>query len=224
MLSTLHRNYQRLKKLLLIILFGREKAVLVRFALREYASLRRFNPTNLLEIYAKHPSDIYQHLTTLYMLTVEFNLKTILELGTRDGESTVALLYAAHQIDGEVYSVDIDPCLEARNVIESHGFNDRWFFTQEDDLNFEWTTPIDHLFIDTSHEFEHTIKEFKKYEPYVKVGGIITLHDTTSCPEVMKAVEEYLRNRSDLRLYRYLNSNGLAVIFKTSTKNGNQDE
>ena len=40
----------------------------------------------------------------------------------------------------------------------------------------------------------------------------------------MKAIEIYLRNRKDLRLYKYLNNNGLAVIFKVSTKKENTDE
>jgi predicted O-methyltransferase YrrM len=136
---------------------------------------------NLIEKYAKQPSDIYQHLTTLYILTVEFNLKTILELGIREGKSTIALLKAAYQIGGEVYSVDINSCLEARNVIEKHRLNDRWVFIPGDDLKVEWNKPLDYLFIDTSHEYKQTIKELEKYEPCVKIGVIITLHDITAC-------------------------------------------
>ena len=68
--------------------------------------------------------------------------------------------------------------------------------------------------IDTSHTYEHTLKELQKYEPYVRIGGIITLHDTISFPEVMTAISDYVKNRRDLRVYNYLHNNGLAVIFK----------
>lgn len=61
---------------------------------------------------------------------------------------------------------------------------------------------------------QHTLKELEKYEPHVREGGIITLHDIITFPSVMKAIDEYLRNRNDLRLYKYLHNNGLAVIFK----------
>ncbi len=222
-MSILRRGFKRLKLLFLEILFGKEKSLFLRYALREHDNLCRYNSINLIEIYSKQLSDIYQHLTTLYMLTVELNLKTILELGTRDGKSTIALLQAAHQIDGEVYSVDIDPCLEARNVIKKHRLDDRWIFIQQDDLKLEWNRPIDHLFIDTTHEFEQTMKELEKYEPYVKVGGIISLHDIIACPDIIKAVEAYLRNRNDLRLYKYLHNNGLGVIFKGSTNKETND-
>ena len=65
-----------------------------------------------------------------------------------------------------------------------------------------------------AHTYEHTLKELRKYEPYVRIGGIITLHDIISFPEVMTAISDYVENRRDLRVCSYLNNNGLAVIFK----------
>lgn len=52
-----------------------------------------------LEFQMIQPTDIHEHLQTLYMLTVELNLKNILELGTRTGESTIALLSAAKTLN-----------------------------------------------------------------------------------------------------------------------------
>lgn len=46
---------------------------------------RNIEPNNLLETHMVKPSDIHEHLATLYMLTIELNLKTIVELGTRGG-------------------------------------------------------------------------------------------------------------------------------------------
>lgn len=160
------------------------------------------------------PSDIYAHLPTLYWLTVDAGRKRILELGTRDGDSTVALLLAAREIDGQVTSVDIAPCPVAHARVEAGGLQDRWTFLQRDDLALEWTAPIDHLFIDTTHEFAQTLNELRKYEPFVAPGGAISMHDTTSCPTVWRAVDQYFRGRRDVRIFRYYHNNGLAVIEK----------
>src|SRR2546428_9844417 len=74
-----------------------------------------------LEYLSRYPSDIYSHLPTLYMLSVEMKLRTMVELGTRTGVSTTALLYAAEEIGGHVYSFDIDPCVEAKKAVQSLG-------------------------------------------------------------------------------------------------------
>ncbi len=174
----------------------------------------KIKPTDHLEAHMIKPTDIHEHLMTLYMLTVELNLKTIVELGTREGESTIALLEAARRIGGRVHSIDIDPCIKAKEMVRSYGLEKYWVFTQGDDLEVEWGKPIDHLFIDTSHLFEHTVKELEKYEPHVKRGGIITLHDTVIYPEVLPAIMKYTDGRGDLRVYKYFNNSGLVVIFK----------
>jgi predicted O-methyltransferase YrrM len=212
--SRLSSLFKEVRYGLLQLFVGRKARVCVEKSLQEHKNLSRFNPANLLETLMAQPSDIWEHLATLHMLNVEFDLKTVLELGTAEGESTVALLQAAHQIDGRVYSIDINPCREAWNVITNFGLGDRWSFIQGDDLQVNWDKSIDHLFIDTSHTYEHTLKELQKYEPYVRIGGIITLHDTISFPEVMTAILDYIKNRGDLRVYNYLHNNGLAVIFK----------
>jgi len=171
-------------------------------------------PNNVLEKHMSKLTDIHEHLQTLYMLTVELNLRVIVELGTGGGESTIALLEAAKQIGGRVYSLDVSPCLEAKAKIRAYELSKYWEFIQGDDLKIEWNKPISHLFIDTTHTYDQTIKELKKYEPLVMSGGIITLHDIVLHPEVLQAINEYLKGRTDLHLYKYLNCNGLAVIFK----------
>lgn len=163
---------------------------------------------------AREPTDIHEHLTTLYMLTREFRLDPVLELGTRTGESTVAFCQAASEIGGSVVSVDIEDCPEAKRAIRAAGLDKTWSFHRHDDLTFHWEAPIGCLFIDTSHEYEHTRRELAKYEPHVKRGGIIILHDYVGCPGVERAVREYTESRPDLRVYRYYNNQGLAVIFK----------
>lgn len=213
-----YRVFRQVRRGILQLLFGGKARDCLEKSLQEFTNLSRFSPTSVLETYMKQPSDIWEHLATLYMLTVEFDLKTILELGTAEGESTIALLQAAYKIEGKVYSIDINPCETARQAIQNSGFLDRWSFIQSDDLRVKWEREIDHLFIDTSHEFQHTLKELEKYEPYVREGGVITLHDIVAFPSVMRAIDEYLKDRKYLRLYKYLHNNGLVVIFKGRQK------
>jgi predicted O-methyltransferase YrrM len=157
-------------------------------------------------------SDIYAHLPTLYKTTVDRKLRRILELGTRTGESTVALLTAAREVGGRVTSVDIEPCPAAEARVREAGLDRYWTFLRSDDLALEWTEPVDHLFVDTSHTYDHTVRELRKYEPFVAPGGVISMHDTTSHPDVWRAIEDHFRGRKDVRVFRYYHNNGLAVI------------
>ena len=162
-------------------------------------------------------TDIHEHLCTLYMLTVELKLMNVLELGTRGGESTVALLQASKEIGGNITSIDIRPCLEAKKLVNDLHLNHNWKFIQGDDLKVKWENPIDHLLIDTSHTYDHTLAELKKYEPYVKEGGIITFHDTISSPPVYKAIKKYMEGREELKFYHYFNNNGFGILKKQIT-------
>ena len=41
-----------------------------------------------------------------------------------------------------------------------------------------WQEPIDVLFIDADHSYQAVRKDWDDWSPYVKVGGIIALHDS----------------------------------------------
>ena len=64
-----------------------------------------------------------------------------------------------------------------------------WHFVRKEDVMFasefaEWCKanrtnfPIDVLFIDTSHLFEHTLKEFQSWFPFLAANAKVILHDT----------------------------------------------
>lgn len=159
------------------------------------------------------PSDNHEHLTTLYLLSILKGSKTIVELGTADGESTISLLSAARETGGMVYSFDIEPCEEAKKLVHSYGLENFWCFTQGDDRKADWRKPIDHLYIDTSHYYEHTLYELEKFEPLVRNGGVITMHDSTVA-DVSRAVKDHFKKRRDVKVLEYLNNNGLFIILK----------
>ena len=159
-------------------------------------------------------SDINEHLVTLELLTREFGLKQVLELGVDSGQSTLSFLRAAKAIGGFVISVDIGDCPRAAEKVKTEGLSDHWAFMRRDDMLLPWAGRIDHLFIDTSHGYGHTLAELEKFEPFVVPGGVISMHDITSFPGVQRAIDKYTEGRPDLRQYSYYNNHGLAVIFK----------
>jgi predicted O-methyltransferase YrrM len=133
----------------------------------------------------------------------------------------VVLLHAAKEIGGKVFSIDVDECADAKKLVGAYGLGEYWQFIQADDLAVEWDKAVDHLFIDTSHTLDQTIKELKKYEPYVRRGGIITMHDSVTRAEVKEAALNYIAERDDFRMYEYINNNGLLILFKSGSQSSN---
>jgi predicted O-methyltransferase YrrM len=148
-------------------------------------------------------SDIYAHLPLLYWHAASKHGSNILELGVRWGNSTSALLLAAHDSGGMLYSVDVN-----KPDVPFEG-DERWRFLQCDDMHMaavifaEGGAPYDVLFIDTSHELEHTLHELRTYGEMVKAGGVILCHDTEwqGC-EVATALDIYAHDMGRLRQTR----------------------
>jgi predicted O-methyltransferase YrrM len=109
----------------------------------------------------------------------------IVELGTRRGVSTSALL-AGCEVHGRghVWSFDIDPA----DVPQEFRDSDYWTFTQTDGLGELAldTAPreIEVLFIDLDpHSFEQTLTALTLWVPRIVPGGVALLHDT-EWPEI----------------------------------------
>lgn len=122
-------------------------------------------------------SDIQDCLERLYGTAVSYPAVRVLELGVRTGVSTSAFLAAAEQVAGHVWSVDIaTPHVPLDRWLAS-GF---WSLSVGDDMQvFVWPAArFDVLFIDTSHAYDHTLAELRKFVPLVDPGGTVLLHDT----------------------------------------------
>ena len=108
----------------------------------------------------------------------------ILELGVERGSSTTAFCWIAEQINGSVFSVDIDDCSNA--VI-----SDKWKFIQSNDLNYKFILKkfeklekegIDLIYIDSYHENHHVLKLLNIWFKFVKKDGAIFIDDIDSFP------------------------------------------
>jgi len=122
-------------------------------------------------------SDIQDCLYRLFNAAVAYPQVRVLELGVRSGVSTSAFLAAAEQVGGHVWSIDIEVPQVPMNQWLASGL---WSFDQGDDLNLTVSpgNKFDVLFIDTSHTYEHTLAELRKFVPMVAPGGTVLMHDT----------------------------------------------
>ncbi len=139
-------------------------------------------------------SDIQEYMPFLHEMAGEH--PRILELGTRSGNSTIAFLAAIEKVGGHLVSVDIDPC----PLIPDHP---QRTFIQGDDMSQEvWDKlPFHLVFIDTSHYYQHTLDECRRFVPMI--SGIALFHDTRlfphpheyewheDIPPVRKALDDY---------------------------------
>lgn len=128
------------------------------------------------------PSDIWEHLPFLHDTALSYERPKIIELGVRTGNSTSALLAAAEEGGGHLWSVDII----VPPVPVAWLDDEAWTFLHGSDVHPEIvrrikedTAPgVDVLFIDSSHEYEHTLEELRTYVPMVRPGGVVLMHDT----------------------------------------------
>lgn len=125
-------------------------------------------------------SNLCDYAIPLFERALKANV--IVELGVGGGLSTQAFLHACNKIGGHLYSVDIVDCPKARLTVANLEPEKYWTFTIMNDLEYAtlWRQPIDLLFIDSIHTFEHTLAELDLYSKFVKEDGIILMHDTVN--------------------------------------------
>jgi predicted O-methyltransferase YrrM len=128
------------------------------------------------------PTDFSDHLATLFTEGMICKPKLIVELGTRGGESTFVLERVASLCQAFFVSVDIEDCSGSSAYAQ-------WRFVKKDDIQFAaefsaWcqkepiNPSIDLLFIDTSHKYEHTVKEINSWFPWLSPRAKVIFHDT----------------------------------------------
>ena len=144
--------------------------------------------TETFQKYQQHymtPSDIQHHLGLLFSLAKG----NVLELGTRGGVSTQALLAGVERHGGRVWSVDIEDC---SSVAAGHPL---WTFVQGSSIDQAFYEsigePWDLLMIDTEHTYEQASAELSLWGLLVRPGGHILMHDPETFPGVRRAAREF---------------------------------
>lgn len=179
--------------------YGREKGLIN--ALKIVRTLTQ--PTDERRDY----DNIVDHLETLK----KYSTGITLELGSREGASTSALLEGG----AEVWSVDIES-----SYADAWRGHPRWHFVCGDSTSPETIAmlveeglpeKIDTLFLDTDHTYAQVVRELACWLPRMKPHGIVLAHDTESFPEVMQAIKNVAMTL-DLFVEFISGCNGLAVI------------
>jgi predicted O-methyltransferase YrrM len=152
---------------------------------RTYQPERRAVISTLADAYRdrlSRPSDIREYMPFLYGQAASRPGCRVLELGARRGNSTLAFLAAAAEVTGHVWSCDIDDVRKFPDGIGPWARSALWTFVHGDDMDpaVQSLLPAqaDVLFLDTSHEYEHTLAELRVFMPRVAPGGVALFHDT----------------------------------------------
>ena len=130
-------------------------------------------------------SDSDKHQMLLYSIVIGSNAKNIIELGVRNGDTTVPLTLGAKETGGMVYSVDkmkvgfnLDESLQKYNTFY---LQDAILFLEDWDENKD----IDLVYVDDWHAYEHVKKELEILDRIVSPKTIILIHDLMygdTCP------------------------------------------
>lgn len=151
-----------------------------------------FLPTKTLDTYKDlliysntFDTDISSHLPTIFFYTLMQNPQIIVESGVRGGQSTKAFRKALQFLNAKLIGLDIDPiCASSYSNIENATFItlDDLQFTKFYTRSVYRESPIDVVFIDTSHQYEHTLQEINIFAPLLNKDGLIIFHDSNVTP------------------------------------------
>ena len=120
--------------------------------------------------------DSDRHALTLFSIALATKGKTFVELGVRNGKTTLPLLMAAHLNSGKLTSVDIN---ETEFECPKQYYSN-WEFIKSNSIDFltQHTEKIDFIYIDDWHSYSHVKKELELIDTLVSPSSIILLHDT----------------------------------------------
>lgn len=156
-------------------------------------------------------------LSVLQALVLGSNLTNVVQLGHFEGFSTLLFGFMMRQMGFKksIFTVDIDPVVSERtqywvnranlqeyvNVVVS---NSSAPHLPAEAKNY-FKNDINLVFIDSSHQYAHTLEELDLWYPNVKDHGLIALHDvsefaiqfdSTQKGGVNKAIKEWSQTRN----------------------------
>lgn len=167
----------------------------------------------------------------LYDTAMEIHAKQILEIGARQGGSSMALGHVALETGGYVSCIEPIPHLEWYENIEALGLSgvvkllegaSPWMPRALHTL--EQVTPLDYLFLDGGgsknipHHTRWMIVDYHTWERFVRVGGRIAFHDWTGKngvgDQVQRAVSIILETDDLVEVARHESTDRGIIVFE----------
>lgn len=131
-------------------------------------------------------TDFSSHLPVLFCHCFLQKPDIFIESGIRWGDgSTIALAKISTLLNAQLIGLDIDNCGQHYAHIPHARFfqgDDVAFATYFKTLNFSKDT-VDFVFIDTSHQYEHTLQEIDAFSSILADNGTISFHDSNVAVE-----------------------------------------
>jgi len=152
----------------------------------------------------------------LKFLVVATKSKTVLELGTSAGYSTLWLAYGAKINGGKVYTIELfEPKIKlAQNHFKEAALSD-YIVQIHGDINEElnkWNKPIDFVFMDAD---KHNYLDYaKKILPHLKKGGIIAADNAINYAHLIKDFLSFVKTNKDLESFILDLDDGLLLAVK----------
>ena len=143
------------------------------------------------------------------------------------GWGTSGLAFIESPNVGKLYSIDIHQFMYEyylgsleyeTNIFKEFGFDKdpRYLQIQGDsaEVGRSWKEPVDMLFLDGDHSFEHCKEDIKAWLPHVKQGGIMSFHDykEPQWPGIEKAINELMYE------HQMISNAGTFAAFRISPK------
>jgi len=126
--------------------------------------------------------DSDQHTLPIFSLVLASKAKTIIELGSRGGNTLLPFVLGASKTNGMVYSVDIDDCSDQLKKVIPEKYYNYYKFVHQDAIQFlkDWdrSKKVDLVFVDDWHSYDQVKQELHLLSDMVTEKGIILLHDT----------------------------------------------
>lgn len=129
----------------------------------------------------------------------QIGAKTLVEIGSMDGCSSMCLGMVARDNGGKHFCIEPSPKARWKVNIEEMGLADHvtHILGSSPWINMlHIPAPIDYLLIDGNHKTRWAIVDYHFFFPFIKVGGMIAFHDYNA----MKGVGNWVRRAIDIIL------------------------
>ena len=161
-------------------------------------------------------SYIHEHLSTINFIAREFNCQNVLEIGTGNGDSTMALASAMQETGGIVTTIDIKEMGQIQDkIIFGEGLGHKVNFIKGDSIKNAPLGFYDLILIDGDHTQSRVKKEIEFFRSMLQDGGFMIFHDTNNprwC-ELRHEVHIFTQTYAHgWRTYEWFHCNGLIVI------------